>query len=152
MQIVRITESNVDIAGKIHAESWQDSHKSFCSEEFVARHTAQAQASYIRAQIAAGKDFYMLIDQEPVGIVSVQDNLIENLYVLPNEQRKGYGSMLLQHALDCCSGVLSLWILSNNNRAYAFYKKHGFRESGNKKQLRDDLFEVEMIRGTQNGL
>ncbi len=39
----------------------------------------------------------------------------------------------------------SLWILSNNDRANAFYKKYGFIKSGKKKQLRNDLFEVELI-------
>lgn len=39
----------------------------------------------------------------------------------------------------------SLWILSNNDGANAFYKKKGFVESGKKKQLRNDLFEVELV-------
>ena len=145
MEIIKITENNISNAGKIHSESWKESHKSFCSEEFVARHTEEAQTEYIRSEIAQGKDFYMLIDHIPVGIVSVSGSLIENLYVLPTEQRKGYGTMLLQHVLKQCNGMPSLWILSNNDRANAFYKKHGFVESGKKKQLRNDLFEVELI-------
>ena len=145
MKIVKITENNVRDAGKIHSESWKESHKSFCSEEFVARHTEEAQTDYIRSEIAKGKDFYMLIDHIPVGIVSVYGNLIENLYVLPTEQRKGYGAMLLQYVLKQCNGMPSLWILSINDRANAFYKKYGFVESGKKKQLRNDLFELELI-------
>ena len=145
MKIVKITENNIRDAGKIHSESWKESHKSFCSEEFVARHTEEAQTDYIRSEIAKGKDCYMLIDHIPVGIVSVYGNLIENLYVLPTEQRKGYGAMLLQYVLKQCNGMPSLWILSNNDRANAFYKKYGFVESGKKKQLRNDLFELELI-------
>ena len=145
MKIVKITENNIRDAGKIHSESWKESHKSFCSEEFVARHTEEAQTDYIRSEIAKGKDFYMLIDHIPVGIVSVYGNLIENLYVLPTEQRKGYGAMLLQYVLKQCNGMPSLWILRNNDRANAFYKKYGFVESGKKKQLRNDLFELELI-------
>lgn len=145
MEIVKITENNIGDAGKIHSESWKESHKSFCSEEFVARHTEEAQTEYIRSEIAKGKDFYMLVNHKPVGIVSLQNSLIENLYVLPTEQRKGYGTMLLQYALQQCNGIPSLWILSNNDRANAFYKKYGFVESGKKKQLRNDLFELELI-------
>ena len=145
MEIIRVTERNICDAGRIHAESWKESHKSFCSEEFVARHTEEAQTEYIRSEIDKGKDFYMLIDQKPVGIVSLQGGLIENLYVLPREQRKGYGAMLLQYALRECSGVPSLWILSNNERAGAFYKKHGFIASGKRNQLRNNLFEIELI-------
>ena len=145
MEIIKITENNISNAGKIHSESWKESHKSFCSEEFVARHTEETQTEYIRSEIAEGKDFYMLIDRMPVGIVSVCGSLIESLYILSAEQRKGYGAMLLQYGLKQCNGIPSLWILSNNDRANAFYKKHGFVESGKKKQLRNDLFEVELI-------
>ena len=135
MDIVKITENNIGDAGKIHSESWKESHKSFCSEGFVARHTEEAQTEYIRSEIAKGKDFYMLI----------VDNVIENFYIIPSEQRKGYGAILLQYVLKQCHGIPSLWILSNNDRANAFYKKYGFIESGKKKQLRNDLFEVELI-------
>lgn len=145
MEIVELTENNIRDAGKIHSESWKESHKNFCSEEFVARHTEEAQTEYIRSEIAKGKDFYMLIDHIPVGIVSMYGNLIENLYILPAEQRKGYGAILLQYALKQCHGIPTLWILSNNDRANAFYKKFGFVESGKKKQLRNDLFELELI-------
>ena len=145
MEIVKITEINIGDAGKIHSESWKESHKSFCSEEFVARHTEETQTEYIRSEITKGKDFYMLIDHMPVGIVSVCGSLIENLYVLPTKQRKGYGAMLLHYVLKQCHDIPSLWILSNNDRANAFYKKYGFVESGRKKQLRNDLFEVELV-------
>ena len=145
MEIVKITENNIRDAGIIHSESWKESHKSFCSVEFVARHTEEAQTEYIRSEITKGKDFYMLIDHIPVGIVSVCGSLIENLYVLPTEQRQGYGAMLLQYVLKQCHDIPSLWILSNNDRANTFYKKHGFVESGKKKQLRNDLFEVELV-------
>jgi len=149
MKIIRVTESNMREAGKIHAESWKESHKSFCSEEFVARHTKEAQTEYIRSEMAKGKTFYMLIDHMPVGIVSVHNSLIENLYILPAEQRKGYGTVLLQYALQQCSGIPSLWILSNNERAGAFYKKHGFAASGKRKPLRNELFEAELVLSSE---
>lgn len=150
MEIVKITEESIFNAGKIHSESWKESHREFCTEEFIASHTVETQIKYIRSGIAQGKDFYMLVDHKPVGIVSVWNDLIENLYVLPGEQRKGYGTQLLQYVLKQCNSVPTLWILSNNKRANAFYKKHGFVESGRRKQLRNDLFELEMTRGTNN--
>ena len=122
MDIVKITENNIGDAGKIHSESWKESHKSFCSEGFVVRHTEEAQTEYIRSEIAKGKDFYMLIVHIPVGIVSIYDNVIENFYIIPSEQRKGYGAILLQYVLKQCHGIPSLWILSNNDRAMLFIK------------------------------
>lgn len=146
MEIVKVTESNICEAGKIHSTSWKESHRSFCSAEFVARHTEEAQTEYIRSEIAGGKDFYMLIDAEPVGIVSVHGGMIENLYVLPEEQRKGYGSRLLHHAIRQCEGAAMLWVLNTNAAACRLYQKNGFRVTGNRKELKNGMYEAEMKR------
>ena len=144
MKITKVDEGNIADAGRIHSESWKESHRSFCSAEFVEKHTPSAQAEYLLREMNAGKSIYMLIDKYPVGIVSVYDRLIENLYVLPSEQRKGYGSQLLDYAIRHCSGTPCLWILNNNEGAYRLYTKNGFKETGNRKQLNDTLYEVEL--------
>ena len=144
MRFEEVTELNTADAGRIHSESWKESHQSFCSAEFVEKHTPAAQVEYLRREMNAGKSIYMLIDGSPVGIVSVHGNLIENLYVLPSEQRKGYGSLLLDYAIRHCSGTPCLWILNNNEEAYRLYTKNGFKETGNRKQLNDTLYEMEL--------
>lgn len=144
MRFVEVTELNIADAGRIHSESWKESHSSFCSAEFVEKHTPAAQADYLRREMNTGKTIYILIDNYPVGIVSVYGSLIENLYVLPSEQRKGYGSQLLDYAIRHCTGTPSLWILNNNEGAYRLYTKNGFKETGNRKQLNDILYEMEL--------
>ena len=144
MRFVEVTELNIADAGRIHSESWKESHQSFCSAEFVEKHTPAAQTEYLHQEMDAGKSIYMLIDEHPVGIVSVHGSLIENLYVLPSEQRKGYGSQLLHYAIQQCAGTPSLWILNNNESAYRLYTKNGFKETGNRKQLNDTLYEMEL--------
>ena len=144
MKITKVDEGNIADAGRIHSESWKESHRSFCSAEFVEKHTPSVQAEYLLREMNAGKRIYMLIDKYPVGIVSVHGSLIENLYVLPSEQRKGYGSQLLDYAIRHCTGTPSLWILNNNEGAYRLYTKNGFKETGNRKQLNDTLYEMEL--------
>ncbi|MCI8402728.1 MAG: GNAT family N-acetyltransferase [Lachnospiraceae bacterium] len=144
MPFVKVTEQNIADAGRIHSESWKESHRSFCSAEFVEKHTPAAQADYLRREIAAGKQIYMLILEYPAGIVSVHGALIENLYVLPAEQRKGYGTQLLKFAIRHCAGNPSLWILNNNESAYRLYIRNGFKETGNKKKLNGQLSEMEL--------
>ena len=41
--IVTVDQSNLEEAAAIHSVSWQESHRSFCSPEFVALHTPQHQ-------------------------------------------------------------------------------------------------------------
>ena len=144
MRFVEVTELNIADAGRIHSESWKESHRSFCSTEFIEKHTPAAQADLLRREMDAGKVIYMLIDEHPVGIVSVHSSLIENLYVLPTEQRKGYGSQLLHYAIQQCAGTPCLWILNNNVGAYRLYAMNGFKETGNRKQLNDTLYEMEL--------
>lgn len=149
MRFVEVTEQNIADAGRIHSESWKESHRSFCSVEFVDKHTPVAQADFLRQEIAAGKRLYMLIDQYPVGIVSVYGNLIENLYVLPSEQRKGYGARLLNYAIQQCVGMPTLWLLNTNGSACRLYQRNGFRVTGNRKELKRGMYEMEMQRDAQ---
>ncbi len=142
--IVAVTKSNIADAARIHALSWQDSHKAFCTPNFIAEHTIQCQTAYLKNEIKQGKQVFMLIEDEPVGIVSVWNNMIENLYVLPEKQRKGYGTKLLLFAMAQCNGTLSLWILENNQIAYNLYVKHGFQKTGNVHALSETISEEEM--------
>ena len=150
MKIIKVDEASIAEAGRVHSESWQESHRSFCSAEFVEKHTPSVQAEYLLREMNAGKSIYMLIDKYPVGIVSVHGSLIENLYVLPSEQRKGYGSQLLDYAIRHCTGTPCLWILNNNEGAYRLYSMYGFQETGRRKQLNDQLYEIEMERSSLN--
>ena len=144
MKIIKVDEASIAEAGRVHSESWKESHRSFCSAEFVEKHTPAAQADYLHREMNTGKIIYILIDNYPVGIVSVYGSLIENLYVLPSEQRKGYGPLLLDYAIRHCTGTPCLWILNNNEGAYRLYSKNGFKATGNRKHLNDTLYEMEL--------
>lgn len=142
--ILPVTEENLISAAEVHAASWQDSHKSFCSPSFVAEHTVQRQSAYLRGELAQGKRLWLLLDPEPVGLVSVWRDVIENLYVLPEKQERGYGTQLLRFAMSQCRRP-SLWVLNNNRRAYDLYSREGFIPSGVENRLSDTLFELEMV-------
>lgn len=86
----------------------------------------------------------MLVEQVPRGIVSVYKNSIEHLYVHPDYQGLGYGSQLLDYAMALCEGSPCLAILNTNQRAQAFYTKRGFVETGNRKNHRPEVYELEM--------
>lgn len=145
MKIAEINESNISIAGKIHSESWKESHKKICSAKFIEKHTPAAQTDYLRNEIKLGKKLYILTDEIiHVGIVSVFKNVIENLYVLPSYQRKGYGRKLLDYAVSLCSDTPKLWVLNVNKNALAFYNKYGFKDTGKRKHLLTGVYEIEM--------
>ncbi|MEG2928315.1 MAG: GNAT family N-acetyltransferase [Oscillospiraceae bacterium] len=142
--IVEVTENNLCYAASIHSVAWKSAHEHLCSPEFIKEHSVQNQEEYLREEREKGKKIYMLIGNIPIGIVSVWGNLIENLYVLPFEQRKGYGTALLRFALDKCQGTPTLWALQGNVGAYNLYSKFGFRKTGNTQRLSETVVEIEM--------
>ncbi len=141
--IVPVDEMNLVQAAIIHSVSWQESHRSFCTPEFIEMHTPDRQRSYLSDKMKAGAQLYMLIDGKPVGIVSVSGSLIEDLYVLPDMQNMGYGTRLLQYAIDRCADTPLLWILENNTNAERLYRRMGFTETGRKQPITDGLDEIE---------
>lgn len=59
-----------------------------------------------------------------------------NIAVSPKFQRKGIGSSLLQHAINCVVGhadMLFLEVRVSNRKAIELYSKEGFFELGNRK-------------------
>ncbi len=139
-----VTRSDLMQAAAIHAESWKASHRDLCSAEFIAIHTPERQRGYLESEIAKGAQLYMLIDTKPVGIVSIQGNLIANLYVLPGEQNKGYGTRLLSFAVQQCKGTPRLWVLSTNTGARRLYGRHGFEPTGSIVQHTHAVYELEL--------
>ncbi len=144
--IVPADEKNLDAAAAVHAEAWRDSHRGFCSAEFVSLHTQARQKDYIKGKMNSGSRFYLLITDRPVGIVSVAGSLIEDLYVLPGEQNRGFGTALCLFAAAQITGSAFLWTLENNTGAARLYRRLGFRETGRRQNVSGPLFEIEWER------
>ena len=144
MMIVPVTEENIAQAGYVHSESWKASHRDFCTPAFVEAHTPQAQTDYLRREMEAGKRLYLLEQDVPVGIVSLRENVIADLYVHPDFQHQGYGTQLLRFAVSQCRGTPTLWVLNTNTAARSLYARQGFTETGNRKPLKQGMAEIEM--------
>lgn len=142
--IIRVSESEMMQAAIIHSVSWKASHMDICSPEFIELHTPERQYQFLKTTVENGAELYMLIEYKPIGIVSINKNIIENLYVLPDEHNKGYGTKLLMFAVDKCEGDPSLWILNTNEGAKRLYERNGFRPTGNIVKHKDGLYELEL--------
>ena len=149
--ITEINRSGLRDAARIHSVSWQESHRLFCTPEFIALHTPEHQEEYLRDKMDHGARIFMLTEDEPVGIVSVAGSLIEDLYILPEYQNRGYGTRLLHYAIRQCEGIPTLWILENNKDAERLYRREGFRETGRRNVITDKLDEIEFsLEETRN--
>lgn len=125
-------------------KTWSASHRKICSAESIALHTPQRQTEQLRREIAQGKSHFLLRDNIAVGIMSVHESVIENLYVLPDRQGRGCGTTLLQFAINQCSNAPTLWVLSCNIRAQKLYERCGFHPTGRTIPRKNGLYELEM--------
>ena len=141
--IIPVDETNLLQAATIHSITWKESHRAFCALDFIELHTPERQKEYLRSKMDHGTKIYMLVDEKPAGIVSVTNGLIEDLYVLPEKQNIGYGTELLQYAVEQCTDTPTLWILENNVNAERLYRRMGFRETGRKNAITNKLDEIE---------
>ena len=144
MRIIQVDHTTIRQAAAVHSISWKASHRAFCTPEFIEKHTPEQQLEYLQNKMNGGAAVYLLADEKPVGIVSVTGSLIEDLYVLPEMQNRGYGTRLLQFAISLCTGVPVLWILENNTGAARLYRRMGFRETGRRNSITNELDEIEM--------
>ena len=143
--IIPVNEQNIMDAANIHSISWKESHRHFCTPEFIEMHSPERQLEYICDKMREGTKFFMLVEEVPAAVVSVTDSLIEDLYVLPEKQKMGYGTELLQFAVDQCTDTPTLWILENNVNAERLYCRMGFTKTGRINAITDKLAEIELV-------
>ena len=103
--IITVDRTNLLQAAMIHSISWKESHRFVCVPDFVEMHTPERQQKYMQNKMNCGSKFYMLVEDIPVGVISVRESLIEDLYILPDKQKMGYGTKLLRYAIEQCTGI-----------------------------------------------
>lgn len=67
-------------------------------------------------------------DDQPkiVGLLTMGDGIIHNLYIRPGHQGQGIGHRLIETAKTSSAGQLALWVFEPNEGAIRFYERHGF--------------------------
>ena len=64
------------------------------------------------------------------GVLVLNGNWIEHLYIDPGWTNHGFGTALIEQAKVECPEVLELWTFESNRGAQRFYERHGFRTVG----------------------
>lgn len=90
-------------------------------------HTLQDDTNYFRHVIAQECEVWLASDREQIlGLLALRDDLIDQLFVAVDEQRRGVGSALLVKARERSPDQLRAYTFQKNGPARAFYEKHGF--------------------------
>ncbi len=81
-------------------------------------------------------EFRVYDDGVVKGFIQVADGELKKLFVEPVLHGLGVGGKLLDYAVER-ENARFLWALEKNNRAIEFYKRKGFRVTGDKKPVDD---------------
>jgi GNAT superfamily N-acetyltransferase len=61
------------------------------------------------------------------GFAGLSPGWLDHLYMDPDSQNRGFGSMLLEHVKRLQPRGLRLWVFQKNAGARRFYERHDFR-------------------------
>ncbi len=89
-------------------------------------HTLEEDHWFYRERVFAACDVWGAFDGGTmIGLVAFRDSWIDQLYVLPGQQRLGIGGALLEIARRSFDR-LQLWTFQRNTAARHFYEQRGF--------------------------
>lgn len=133
-------EKDIPAMSRIHAESWRTAYRGIVPRAFLDGLSDDFWVPAFRSFLRDGipRALVLFKEDEPVGCVcfgpSRDESLqgwgeIVSLYVLPDCEGRGFGTMLLDAALAGLAedgfDRVYLWVLEKNERARRFYERRG---------------------------
>ena len=91
------------------------------------RHTLEDAREFFRTRVLSS--CVVLVAEQSgslLGLLALDAPWIRQFAVFPEHQRQGVGSALLRQARACSPAELRLFTFQRNDKARAFYEKHGF--------------------------
>jgi ribosomal protein S18 acetylase RimI-like enzyme len=149
--------SDAPAVGRLLALTWRKSFSSGLSRETLKEVSRRwHNTPHLAAQIRS-KACYFAVAQAPsgrlLGLVTVTrtaewEAFLNRLFVRPGRQGGGIGERLLSKGLAAFPGArrVSLEVLESNERAAAFYRRHGFCDAGRKTEpLESGALELKIM-------
>ncbi len=136
-------ENDAKQIASIHVRGWQTAYAGHMPEDYLRKLRVEDRERDWRSWLSLDHFRAMVAEEagEIVGYLSysLRNDPIEltGLYVDPDRKRQGIGSELMkQFEAETGNQRKRLWVLSGNEPTIAFYRKHGYTESGEGKDLR----------------
>lgn len=141
MMLRQLRLADMDAAARVHRAAFDHA-----LPWLAGLHTPQEDQWFYRERVFATCELWGAFeDTKLAGLIAFREDWIDQLYVLPNAQRRRIGSQLLQKAKDTFAR-LHLWTFQRNQPARRFYQARGFvlvRETdgdGNEEREPDALY------------
>lgn len=155
--IRRANLEDADTIGQVHYRTHVETYTGHFPPGIIEGNPPERRARMWRRIIGEqlGNVWVAEVNDELVGFASTRPPLDENpprdlelstIYLLATHHGSGLGQSLLDAVLG--NRAASLWVLDENSRAIAFYRKNGFELDGTEKIDPDygDIREVRLVR------
>jgi GNAT superfamily N-acetyltransferase len=161
-RIRQATASDLDALAEVRAQGWAQSYRGLVPDVEVDRVLSDAAraafAAYLATLLDAGTYLWLAVDVEDghravaLAVASASDDReaptpleLVQLYLLDVAKGSGLADALLGTAIGDAPAFL--WTLSGNERAIAFYRRHGFELDGGVRHEVPGASEVRLVRG-----
>ena len=129
MEIVSAKRDDLGIVRKITGSTIKSIYPRYYptgAVEFFLSHHSDA---HILSDISDGKVYVLYEDAEPIGTVTISENKINRLFVLPEYHHKGYGNELLDFAEKMILESYKCVQIDASFPAKRIYSKRGYKET-----------------------
>jgi GNAT superfamily N-acetyltransferase len=108
-------------------------------------HTPEEDEAWFRSSLA-GESYVFVEDGRLLGYAVLREDELHDLYVAPDSQGRGVGSVLFDRLREARPQGFRLWVFRDNTRARRFYEARGCRvidatDGDNEERLPDVLYE-----------
>jgi putative acetyltransferase len=124
-RIILATEDNLEEVVKVFRISFNVTYPNF-----LVLHTADEDFEFFKNTIFKKDNIYLaeeIENKKILGFIAFNSEFIDHLYLLPEAQKQGIGSELIDIAKSR-TNCLKLWTFQQNTFARSFYKTKGFKE------------------------
>lgn len=157
--ISRPTVDDLPEMGRVHVRVWQEAYAGLLPADYLAALDPTVAPERWRERIdsASWPDWWLARDEQGIVGMATSGPAREDdaptafeLYAI-NVLARGHGTGLADDLMSHAIGdrAAYLWVLEGNDRAQAFYRRHGFVDDGGRKLEPDTgVGEIRMSRGT----
>jgi len=151
------TLDDLDELGRVHVQVWREAYAGLLPDDYLAGLDATFGPRRWRERFGSFPDLKWFIARDDDGIVGMATSgpprdddapVGLELYAI-NVLRRAHGTGLADDLIAHTIGnePAYLWVLEGNERALAFYRKHGFVDDGGRKpDLDTGAMEIRMAR------
>ena len=120
VEVREASSQDAEAIARIHRSTFDATYR-----KFPKLHSAEQDLEHFRSVLERSRVFIVKQDGQVAAYCAFANGWLTDLYVAPEYQRQGLGTLLLDKAKDE-SSELQLWTFQENESARRFYERNGF--------------------------